>query len=394
MRWLPAENELGREQTEFLDGLFKDNHSKCVVGFPGSGKTVLMLYSVVNLKKKNKDAKILIVEFTHALIKMLSAAIKELNKEENYAKLNLNDVCIKTYYDFYNSVDSYDYIICDEYQDIPPKVLKRMNIKSNRVLLSGDPNQSIYSSDPKWNETPCTQTDIKHMLNPDTIKLTVIYRLTKGIISAVNTYMPELNIMSGRQSMIKESVQIRLWKSNNQKEEVKHDIDEAIKRANNNNSVGILLRTHQQIIDFTNNSLENLGKPIWNIVRNEWGKYDFGSLNNHLKMNGIPLQYVANGYGEFEETERLITITTYHSSKGLDFDTVFLPYCNYNDCLEKRLFMVAMTRSRKDLFISFSDKVNQYVNCFKDKCLYKNWNDSGNSLFADQQNSSEDLFGF
>ena len=51
---------------------------------------------------------------------------------------------------------------------------------------------------------------------------------------------------------------------------------------------------------------------------------------------------------------------TYHSAKGLDFDTVFLPCLdehteiNRDDALARRLFYVAATRSRRTLSISYS----------------------------------------
>ena len=53
---------------------------------------------------------------------------------------------------------------------------------------------------------------------------------------------------------------------------------------------------------------------------------------------------------------------TYHSAKGLDFETVFLPgldsgisiFNNDDEDLERRLFYVASTRSRRNLFISYS----------------------------------------
>ncbi len=62
-----------------------------------------------------------------------------------------------------------------------------------------------------------------------------------------------------------------------------------------------------------------------------------------------------------------IHIMTYHASKGLEFDTVYLPDCNegiipYRKSLtkeaieeERRLFYVAMTRAKKDLHILYVD---------------------------------------
>ena len=51
MKWLPAENELGREQRDFLSEVINTEQNESVAGFPGSGKTVVLLYAVVNLRK-------------------------------------------------------------------------------------------------------------------------------------------------------------------------------------------------------------------------------------------------------------------------------------------------------------------------------------------------------
>ena len=92
MKWLPAENELGREQRVFLNKVMNTERNESVAGFPGSGKTVVLLYAVVYLRKKNPNATILIVEFTHALIKMLQAAIDEIAKEQAYIDLHIENV--------------------------------------------------------------------------------------------------------------------------------------------------------------------------------------------------------------------------------------------------------------------------------------------------------------
>ena len=66
---------------------------------------------------------------------------------------------------------------------------------------------------------------------------------------------------------------------------------------------------------------------------------------------------------------------TYHASKGLEFDAVYLPDCNegiipYRKCTtqdqieeERRLFYVAMTRARTQLQILYLDgeKENRHI---------------------------------
>lgn len=400
MEWLPAENELGREQREFLlNHIVNTEDNERIAGFPGFGKTVVLLYAVVFLRRKNSNSKILIVEFTHALIKMLQAAIEELSMEQSYKELHLENIEIRTYYDFVNMpYTKYDYIICDEVQDVPERVIQEMRQRAKRVIVGGDANQSIYTQDPKWRMPPCSFSQLDTILSPNEANLTIIYRLTKKITSAINSFLPSMRILQGRSTMVKTNVQIRLWKSADKRQEVIHIMNEAVSKINNNDTVGVLVPTHKMVIAFANMALEIANKPIWIKQKDRFGKTDFTSLNRHLKDNGVLMQYVANGYGNFS-SENMITLTTYHSSKGLDFDAVMLPFCNFYGMpamVTPTLFMVAMTRSRKDLFISYSsDKPISYVSTFSSDCLYKDWTNEGvGTLFDNGNNNDDEDFDF
>jgi superfamily I DNA/RNA helicase len=61
---------------------------------------------------------------------------------------------------------------------------------------------------------------------------------------------------------------------------------------------------------------------------------------------------------------------TYHSSKGLDFDNVFLPFlsstCNIFD---ETLFMVGLTRSKLNLTISYTDTMHKFVKDIENDCV-------------------------
>jgi len=116
------------------------------------------------------------------------------------------------------------------------------------------------------------------------------------------------------------------------------------------------------------------GKQPWNVQTNNWGRTDYSALNRYLATNGIPLQYVGNGYGQFSDNSNKVCVMTYHSSKGLDFDNVFLPYLNNSlfivsdETLSKTLFMVAMTRSRNNLYLTYSGYKHAYLNNFAADC--------------------------
>ena len=145
-QWLPPENELEQEQRAFRNRVWAENGNVYVSGFPGSGKSVCLLYAAKTIREKAPRATILFVEFTHSLIKMIEAALSQLN---------LTDIKVVTYAKFAKQHYSrhYDFIICDEVQDMSAVLLKLMKQRARRVIVGGDPHQSIYEVMPSGEPT-------------------------------------------------------------------------------------------------------------------------------------------------------------------------------------------------------------------------------------------------
>lgn len=384
MNWLIPQNELDKEQRRFLDEFINRSDNELVVGFPGSGKTMLLYYAALKIREQKPGAKILFVEFTHALINMIEAALQQMH---------INDIKVVTQYEFEKDGKSkmkYDCIICDEVQDLPPKVLENMAKRANRVILGGDPNQQIYEKDPKWKEPTCTERDIMELLHPVVTRLNIVHRLSRFVMEAANDVMPEMNIMQeGRVSMMKKNIMICLWKAKNQQQEVSAIMKEAKETLRFTDSVAILLPSHSKITSFADKALSDAGKECWKWTYDEHGNLDYNNMNDYLETCGIPLKYVGNGFGNFLSEKLVITLMTYHGSKGLDFDKVFLPFCNHidNDTKQvdndKKVFLVGLTRSRGDLIISFSKKLNRFVSKFAENCTHKDLATDGTPMLFD-----------
>ena len=383
MNWLITENELDREQRKFLSEFMNRNTNECILGFPGSGKTILLYYAAIAIRKMKPDAKILFVEFTHALINMIEASLKQIH---------IRDIKVVTQYEFekMHHAEEYDCIICDEVQDLSPRVLKHIAKQAQRVIVGEDQNQKVYKKDPQWNKRTCTDNDIMQILHPEVTRLNIVHRLGRFVVEAANEVMPEMNILSeGRISMMKKNIKIRLWKANNQQQEVSAVFQEAKETLRMTDSVAILLPSHSKITNFTNKVLSDAGKKEWKWVYDDHGNLDYNKMNNYLESCGIPMHYVGNGYGSFLDDKPMITLMTYHGSKGLDFDKVFLPFCNYYDNNtkkvdnDKQVFLVGMTRSRGDLIISFSKKLNSFVSRFAENCTHKDLSNDGTPTLFD-----------
>ena len=363
MAWLVPENMLDDQQRDFVENVDINQRNVWIKGFPGSGKSVLLAYTMKRIKRKDPNAKVAVVVFTHSLIAMFKAAFAEMGVSAN----------IMTYYEFMDGSSNYDYVLSDEVQDMTARVLATMNSRAKHVIVAGDENQSIFESDPKYREATVTPSQITSLLNCRDFELGIIHRLSSSIIAAVERFMPNLNIFTARRDMTKRNTQIRLCSANSPEQEVKYIIKEAQRAVNIGDTAAILIPTQQKILEFFQMTLTALGKSQWSVQLNRFGKIDYNKLNSYLRTNGIKLQYVGNGYRSFTE-EGKICIMTYHSSKGLDFDNVFLPglnqslYINSSERLSRTLFMVAMTRSRNNLYLTHSGSRSAYLSNFADDC--------------------------
>ena len=125
----------------------------------------------------------------------------------------------------------------------------------------------------------------------------------------------------------------------------------------------ILIKTHyiDSIEDNKEDRVRNIEELLNSITELEKQKPNM-TLNEYLDMISL-----SSATDEMEEDENYVKLMTIHSSKGLEFDYVFL--AGMEDGLfpsisfdapeeemeeERRLCYVAITRAKKELFISYS----------------------------------------
>ncbi|GAB3995135.1 3'-5' exonuclease [Spirosoma daeguense] len=402
MAWMIREDQLDPDQKDFINIESKKTGNIWVKGYAGSGKSVLLVHSLMDTLQKQPESSVIVLVFTHSLKDMFENGIEEL---KTYYKITRN-IPVKTYYDFVDKDNlNYDYIFCDEVQDLPAKVLYEMKNRSKKIIVAGDSNQSIYQSDPKWFENVVDSEVIGDIINARPYTLNFIHRLTKSIIEVVQKLIPNMNIWSSKRDLTKEDVFVRLCEADNIKDEVNYIYLESQKGANINEKSVVLLPTHTSIISFfqilleINNCPQWVFKPIGFDINKpkEKQRPDYENLNNHLRKYGLKIQYIGNNQGSFKNAEnnKNIIVMTYHSSKGLDFDNVFLPFLNnslfispYN---RETLFMVAMTRSRKNLYLTYFGYTHDLVDKFKGDCTNISVSDILNQRAS---NHSTDNFDF
>jgi hypothetical protein len=369
MKWMITEDKLGSDQVEVIDEIGKINNKPIwIKGHAGSGKSVLLLHSLADYLVKKPTANVCVVVFTRALVDLLETGLKQI------PKLNGKSIPVITIYQLEwrikNKGVKYDAIFCDEVQDLPIEFINLMKSSSGNLIIAGDAEQSIYNKVPIWEQRPATSKEIQDSIVPIEKKLGIIYRLTESVLKVLKNVFPSM--LNDMPNIAKGTTEIKLYKSdsNDNRDEIKFCWDE-IKQTNTlraSEVSAILICGHDGICEFVNCIADLEGKQKWNRV-DEKGIPKYDLMNSYLVSIGIPIIYVGNGFGSLTDADRQnkVVITTYHSAKGLDFDYVYLPLVNDDMFIHSNidsLLLVALSRSKSGLFISYTGSLYPYLDKF------------------------------
>jgi superfamily I DNA/RNA helicase len=194
-----------------------------------------------------------------------------------------------------------------------------------------------------------------------------IFRLTKILQQVAQAILPRTKLIEGLHLSKDANATIRLMQHADSSSEAQWVWKEAKRRARPTDPSVILFPTHKAIAAFAGEVADSLGldKPPA-----RGGKSGYGPFNEFWEEEGVSLMYFGNSHGELSKggTEPMVYLMTFHSSKGLDFRNVFIPGMQEGATivnqtaleddpeLDRRLLFVAVTRSRENLFISYSGR--------------------------------------
>lgn len=329
MGWMISESELDIFQQQVLNINF--NNRAIIQGCAGSGKSVLALH----LAKHIWDAvskSVLVIVFTKALLNFMRGGIQELHLPENMCMLA---------HDWANScpLPEADYIIVDEVQDFalrgPSTWSGANNTVYNRgtiemfhqcahkgLLMFGDDAQMLY----RYGTELLAIKDLLHIKGGLYQNLVINYRLPKKVAVAAEKIMDCEENLEGRCKREGVNTPI-IMACKTRQDEISYVVDRITELDLNN--AGILVHSNDDAF----------------IVYKELSGY---GLNCEVKYKDG-----RQNVDTLDFTTSNPKIVTYHSAKGLQFDNVFIPFCDNKVCNSKPLY-VAMTRTIDRLYITYS----------------------------------------
>jgi len=308
-----------------------------VTGCAGSGKSIVALYKAKAIQEAGYSYCVIV--FNKTLKDYMSAGFVDL-------KLN-GKVYTRGEWDKLQR-PKVDYIIVDEVQDFSIEEIRNIRLSANKYMfMFGDSNQSIYQSLKATTtiEELCKEFDIASPLI-----LNNCYRLPKSVAPLLPYILKDIEYIEGRYKNENANTPyiIQAESYNEQLKMIHHDI---IKKGNLK-EVGILLPSNDMVLQ----------------------------VASELVVNGMEVEIRYRGE-DVEKSKQFDTLNfnntapklmTYHSAKGLQFETVIIPLCpSFRNISELKRLYVALTRTYRNLYILYSGDMPTPLNQI-DSSLYKN----------------------
>lgn len=353
MSWYVPFDKLSSKQLEVLNGITtRLDNSHWVQGFAGTGKTLVIAHLMERVAALRPQASICFITFTNALADLVRSGLHGSVAGR---------VDVKTARQFVSDRRQYDYVFLDEVQDIELSELEKIKALAKHLYIAGDGDQRIYDG-------TASDDDIKRTLKPTLWKLLEVFRLTKLLQTVAQAILPRTKLIEGLHAAKTAEVTVRLVEHKDEDAETLWVWSEASRRARAGEPSVVLFPTHEAILEFArrvafHKRMAKLPEP--KMLK---GKRDYSLFNEHWHAAGVNLMYFGNSHGDLAkgETQPYVYLMTYHSSKGLDFRSVFIPgmredifivskkRLGLDPELDRRVLFVAVTRSRENLFISYS----------------------------------------
>ena len=315
--------------------------SMIVAGCAGSGKSVIAMYKAQQILDSKGDV-------------ILIAYTKSLNRYMSQGKENSLGGRFFYHWQWVNQgMPKADYIIVDEIQDFEKEdITQFINAARKCFFFFGDTAQSIYRA---FGKHTMTIDEISSMTGIAVSRLYNNYRLPKPIAKITQEYLglteDEDNVRKYSESLYlsKERALPVFIECKSKQKQIERIV--SLIKDNKYSNVGILVPENDLVIEIMN--AFTTAKFACEF------KYNAGYNDS---MNKDTLNF---------KTERP-KLMTYHSAKGLQFETVILPfYKGAKNTDERKSLYVAMTRTYRNLYVLYSGDIKEPLKNVPER-LYEN----------------------
>ena len=315
--------------------------SMIVAGCAGSGKSVIAMYKAQQILDLKGDV-------------ILIAYTKSLNRYMWQGKENsLNG---RFYYHWQwidQGMPKADYIIVDEIQDFDKEeILQFIHATRKCYFFFGDTAQSIYRT---FGKKTMTIDEISSMTGISVSRLYNNYRLPKPIAKITQDYLglteqvDDVRPYSENLYYNKENSLPTFVECNSRKEQINRMM--SLIKDKNLRNVGILVPTNDFVL----------------------------SLMNEFTSANFACEFKYNeGYNDSKNKDTLNFKTehpklmTYHSAKGLQFETVILPcYQGAISTHDRKALYVAMTRTYRYLYVLYNGVLQEPLSSVPERLYNK-----------------------
>jgi superfamily I DNA/RNA helicase len=320
---LPLVTELTQDQQMAVD----EPNPLALSGGPGTGKSVVCLWRHIR-NHSTGTSNSLLLTYTKTLEHYLRASARTQDED---AAQNIDRV----YWWLTHNATDYDEIIVDEGQDIKKVKFQRFLHYTEKLTFGADERQSMYLSNEDLRELLGWFSTDEHFSRNVEISLNRNFRNSKEILQFTRTVFPDFliphnTIIGAKQTGLKPIMKLNLgWGAENQVDDIVGIINDFNSDTHN---IAILVPFASKV-----NTYHNLLKD---------------ALDDNIELTKFQ--------NEMDEFAGLagVHITTFHSSKGTEFDTVIIPefdrfsqlIANF-DVITESSYYVAFTRARTNLFL-------------------------------------------
>lgn len=323
-----SKSELDAYQVLVLDK--RIDRPLIVTGCAGSGKSVLAIHKAKELKDQGYS--FLFIVFTQTLGSYMKAGINQLHLDisdfSTYGKCFAPD---KDQYDnitgWHWAKGNYDFIIVDEAQDFSLEAVQELAKHCRHLYVFGDSAQSLYKQFLFDQNPTLDMRRLEDVLGQRMDDLILNHRLPESIAKVAQYLNTDDDRLVGR----------------------------CLKKGGNKPKI-IRLSSFDEQCQKTMDIIENMGLEDVGILC--YHKNTVSAVGDYFTSRGKNIDVYLNDKSNIKFDSGNPKVMTFKSSKGLQFQTVFMLGCDSSiDSYVKDTY-VAMTRSYQDLYIMYSGQLS------------------------------------